>query len=51
MKKRTMIWILLNVGVVIFILTSITFYYLVPATNSGIDYLRKLAEEFIRLFI
>ena len=51
MKKRTIIWILLNVGVVVFIIMSLTIYYLVPATKSGADYLRKLIEEFVRLFI
>ena len=51
MKKKTIVWILLNIGVVIFILMSITVYYLVPAAKSGADYLRKLVEEFLRLFI
>ena len=50
-KKKTMIWILLNVGIAMFILMSITIYYLVPILNSGVAYLRKLVEEFIRLFI
>ena len=51
MKKRTIIWILLNVGVVVFIIMSLTIYYLVPVAKSGADYLRKIAEEFVRLFI
>ena len=50
-KKRTIIWILLNVGVVVFIIMSLTIYYLVPVAESGADYLRKLIEEFVRLFI
>jgi len=50
-KKKAMVWILLNIGVVIFILMSIIFYYLIPVAGSIMDYLRKAVEEILRLFL
>lgn len=51
MKKRTIFLILLNVGLVVFVFMSLTFYYMMPTAESVINYLRKLVEEFIRLFV
>jgi len=35
---------------VAFIIVSITFYYLVPAGESIIDYIRRAIEELIGIF-
>jgi len=50
MTKKTLIWILINIGIVVFCFMSIIIYYLVPAAESGADYIQQLIENFIDLF-
>ena len=40
-----MVWIVLNIGVVIFCIMNIVFYYLIPSATSGANYIKELIEE------
>ena len=46
-KKLILFHVLIAVLLVIFIVISITFYYLVPVGESVIDYVREAIEELI----
>ena len=50
MRKKTLIWVLLNLGVVVFVIMSIIIYYLVPAATSGAEWFRNIVEQLINIF-
>ncbi len=50
-KKLILFHVLIALSLVIFIVFSITIYYLVPAGESVIDYLRGIIEELIEIII